>query len=333
MNRAYPALRFALLAALFPATAQAGAPPRAPPLIVVAQPARDAEALFNQGRRLVSLGRYAEACPSFIESERLDHGVGTMLNLADCYEKNGQTASAWAGFRAAAAAAAAEGQPDREQIAREREIALLPQLAHLAITPSQQGLPPGSEVHRDGILVSPWLWSSPVPVDPGDHVIVVAAPGKVDYAATVHVPKQPPMTIVARIPALQNRPAPPPTAPVTVAPPPPPSLHPRAKVGLALLGVGSAGVVAGAIFGVRALGLKADSDRHCNDMDHCDPVGMPVRTAARAMGNASSIAFIAAGAALTGGLVLYGTAPSHRAMTASFGLSREAASVAVEATW
>ena len=332
MDRAYPASRFALIAALFPATAQAAGPPRPPPPSAVSQPARDAEALFNQGRRLVSVGRYADACPCFIESERLDHGVGTMLNLADCFEKNGQIASAWSGFRAAAAAAAAEGQPDREQIAREREIALLPQLARLAITPPQQGLPPGSEVHRDGILVSPWLWSSPVPVDPGDHVIVVAAPGKVDYAATVHMPKQQAMTIVARIPVLRNRPAPPPKEPVAAVPPPT-SLAPRAKVGLALAGLGGAGVVAGALFGVRALGLKADSDWHCGSTDHCDERGVSLRADARTAGDVATGALIAAGAVLAGGLVLYVTAPERRAVTASFGLSREAAGVTLEATW
>ena len=332
MNRASRAVWFALIAALIPASAKAGSPPRPPPPGAAVQPVKDAEAQFNEGRRLVALGRYAEACPCFIASERIDHGVGTMLNLADCYEKNGQTASAWAGFRAAAEAANAEKQPDREDIAREREIALLPQLAHLAILPPQHGLPPGSEVHRDGILVSPWLWSSPVPVDPGDHVVVVAAPGKVDYSATVHVPKQPPLTIVARVPALQDRPAPPPKAPVTVAPPPT-TLHPRAKVGLALVGLGAAGVVVGAILGVKAFGLKSDSDMYCDGNDKCSPPGVDLRTRARAVGDASSIAFIAAGAAVVGGLVLYGTAPERRALTASFGLSREAASVAVEATW
>jgi hypothetical protein len=332
MDRASRAAWFALIAALIPASARAAGPPRLPSPSAALQPVKDAEALFNEGRRLVALGRYAEACPCFIASERLDHGVGTMLNLADCQEKNGQTASAWAGFRAAAAAANAEKQPDREEIAREREIALLPQLAHLAILPPQQGLPPGSEVHRDGILVSPWLWSSPVPVDPGDHVVVVAAPGKVDYSITVHVPKQPPMTIVARVPALQDRPAPPPKAPVTVAPPNA-TLHPRAKVGLALVGLGGAGVIAGALLGVKALGLKSDSATDCHQSNLCNGTGVGVLSRAVAFGNASTIAFIAAGAALTGGLVLYGTAPERRVMTASFGLSRQAASVAVEATW
>src|SRR3954467_7016553 len=57
-----------------------------------------AQSLFDQGRSLMTKGQYAQACPKLAESQRLDPGLGTQFNLADCYEHLGQTASAWAGF-------------------------------------------------------------------------------------------------------------------------------------------------------------------------------------------------------------------------------------------
>lgn len=332
MDRAIPALLLSLLPALVSVRAVAAAPPRLPLQLVTAQRAAAAEALFDQGRRLMSTGRYAEACARFAESERVDHGVGTLLNLADCYEKNGQTASAWAGFRAVSAAASAEAQPDRERIAREREMALQPILARLTIAIPPQGLPAGTQVHRDGILLSRSLWGAPVPVDPGDHAVVVAAPGKLDYATTVHVSKRPGAAVVTRIPALQDRPAPPPGTPAPAAQNSS-SRHPRATAGLILLGVGAAGVTVGAIFGVRALGLKDDSSPFCRADDHCGTVGTALRESARASGTASTIAFAAGGALIAGGLALYLTAPDRRGITATAGLVGGIPGVAMGATW
>src|SRR5215831_11151206 len=79
-----------------------------------------ARVLFGEGRRLAGTGDYAGACPKFEESFRLDPGIGTGFNLADCWEHLGRTASAWGRFLGVAAAAKAAGQTEREQVARAR---------------------------------------------------------------------------------------------------------------------------------------------------------------------------------------------------------------------
>ena len=98
-----------------------------------------AEALFREGRALMQQGKYPEACQKLKESQRLDPGAGTLLNLAACYERGGQTASAWATYREAAASAARSGRKDWEATARERAHQLEPTLSSLTID-----VPPGS---------------------------------------------------------------------------------------------------------------------------------------------------------------------------------------------
>ena len=64
-----------------------------------------ARALFSEGRKLSAAGKYSEACPKFEESLRLDRGIGTKFNLADCWAHSNRTASAWGLFLDVAAEA------------------------------------------------------------------------------------------------------------------------------------------------------------------------------------------------------------------------------------
>jgi tetratricopeptide (TPR) repeat protein len=90
-------------------------------------------ALFEQGRELAAEGNHAAACDKFGAAAKLAHSAGTLLNLGDCYERTGRTASAWAAFRDAAGAAQRTGRDAEESEARRRQDALQPMLSHLRI--------------------------------------------------------------------------------------------------------------------------------------------------------------------------------------------------------
>src|SRR2546430_16366957 len=97
------ALPFALCALTATSPARAGDPAAA-------------QALFTEAKQLMAQGKYAEACPKFDESQRLDPGMGTLFHVGDCDEHLGKTASAWAAFLEVAAQAKAAGQPARERV-------------------------------------------------------------------------------------------------------------------------------------------------------------------------------------------------------------------------
>jgi len=150
----------------------------------------EAAALFNNARALMERGKYAEACPVFEKVQALQAGIGVTFNLADCHEHIGRTASAWAGFQDAAAAANIEGQKDRAQVARERAAALVPKLSLLRLVVSADAAAVSNlQVQREGVPVARLLWSKSVPVDPGTYVISAAAPGREPWSASVVVDK------------------------------------------------------------------------------------------------------------------------------------------------
>ncbi|HET7542512.1 MAG TPA: hypothetical protein VFK05_21730, partial [Polyangiaceae bacterium] len=108
-----------------------------------------AESLFREGKRLSSERKFAEACPKFAESYKLDPGLGTLLNLAMCHESEGKPATAWAEFSEASSRAKREGDTDRAQLADEHVRALEPKLAHVTIALAPGASVPGLQLKFD----------------------------------------------------------------------------------------------------------------------------------------------------------------------------------------
>src|SRR5690606_21383628 len=79
-----------------------------------------AETLFDRGIEQLRTEDLSAACTSFEQSQRIDPAVGTLLSLAECYERTGRTASAWATFREAASLARELRQTDRAELGDAR---------------------------------------------------------------------------------------------------------------------------------------------------------------------------------------------------------------------
>ena len=151
------------------------------PMLLAEPSARDraaAEATFRQATTLMDDGRYAEACEKFAASQDLDPGLGTLLHLADCYDRAGRTASAWALFREVEDRSRRATQADRERIAKERADSLEGKLSKLELRVAPKQRVPGLEIKVAGSVIPTASWNTSLPVDPGSTQVEVTATGK-----------------------------------------------------------------------------------------------------------------------------------------------------------
>lgn len=156
-----------------------------------------ARALFKEARQFISEGKYEQACPQFEKSLKLEAGIGTQFNLADCWEHMGRTASAYNLFRAAAIAAKDKGQSDRALIASQRAEALLPQLSRLQI--KRDAAVTGLRISRDDVEIKNLSFREPTPVDPGVYSVVSLSGDKELWKTQVNVPPQA-LTVLVTVP-------------------------------------------------------------------------------------------------------------------------------------
>jgi hypothetical protein len=298
-----------------------------------------AKQLLEDAEKLMASGNAAAACPKYDESQRRVPELDTLLKLADCYEKAGKTASAWAAFNEAGELAARKGalgaRDPREQIARGRISSLESKLSRLTFTvadPDTAGL----ELRQDGVLVGRGVWGSAVPIDPGSYNVKATAPGKRPWTQMIEVGPNG-ARVEVTVPALEDEPVgsatmpPSPPAPASRAPidaspsaPAPPGNSMwgvQRTMGIALSGVGLVSAGIGVVFGVTSQSKASDRDAICPSGVHCtqqeaDHIA-DLTTQARADATRSWVALSIGATALVGGVALILTAPPLRASGAS----------------
>lgn len=281
----------------------------------------EAEALFREGKKLMKKkGTVSAACKKFEASERLDPAIGTELNLADCREKNGQLASAWAMF----VKAAQTGKHTARGVEAKNRAALLQgKLVSLTISVPDKARVDGLVVKRNDTVVEPGAYDTPVPVDPDEYVITAEAPGHEHWKLTVAVGKK---NKTVEVPRLDDLPPPPPepktpvvvVQPKVVEPPKPPARHEpssftgtrKLAVALGVIGLGAGG--GGVAFGLKAKDDEKQSDAICPNPRCYDSQAFDLNKKARDDGLIANIGMIGGGALVAGAIVLWFVGgPSH----------------------
>ena len=128
-----------------------------------------AEKLFRDAQEAMKAEHYADACPKFAESNRLDPQLGTLLNLAACHEKEGKVASAWSDYMTLAELAGRAGDKGRADYAKKRIAAIEPTMPQLELK-----VPAGTtftEVKLDQQSLGAAATMTTIPIDPGVHTL------------------------------------------------------------------------------------------------------------------------------------------------------------------
>lgn len=259
-----------------------------------AEPSPDqakAEALFTSAKERMAIEDYVTACAELSESDNLDPQVGTTLNLAYCYEQLGRTATARALWRRAATAAAAKGELERVEFARERARMLEPQLLYATIVVTPEAAAQGVRVVVDQTALLRMEWGSPVAFDPGEHELVATAAGSRPWRQKFTVARG--MEPAILVPKLE-----PSAGPIESRPTRdqgsawPTVMWATGGAGVAAVGVGGA-------FGVAALVNESASNANHNCAKAgCDGPGQADRNRVRTDEPIANVLFLTGGAAV-----------------------------------
>jgi hypothetical protein len=274
-----------LLTASFAPSAYAGGPPPGD--------LRRAEKLFEEGRAAIDRGDYATGCARFAESVKLAERAGSLLNLAECAERDGKPL---AGSRyAERALVVLDAKDPRAAFARDLHEKLLRRVARLQLTLSPELA--AAAIQLDGEPIARSALSAPILVEPGAHDVTG------DGLEPVHINLQ---SGDSKSVALSARVAPVTATPAKADGSSPDSLPSRRTLAWISLGGAAAGLLIGVVTSGVLLSNKSDVDAHCPNK-LCDPEGRRLIDAQSGLIAVNAVGF-GAGLALAGlGTVLYFT--------------------------
>lgn len=307
-----------------------------------------AQALYDEARQLVAAEKFEQACPKFKASYELDPAGGTLLNLADCYERQGKTALAWTTFKDALEAARHDGKNERIEFATQHLTTLEKRLSRLSVAVPEAARMPGLEVSVDGTPLADAAYGIALPIDPGTHRVRAVAPGKQAFEKSVEVPSSSAEQLKIELPRLADAPSAPPVTPTQAERSPSP-VQPTVKgsstdkstartLGFVAGGLGLVSVGVGSYFGLKAFDRWDSRNRACES--GCTAEAKTAGDEARSAATLSTVAFAAGAASLAVGVVLILTSSSPKEPQAHVGRlqvgvlsSRDGAGLSLGSKW
>lgn len=284
-----------------------------------------ADALFRHGMTELNAGRLDTACPAFAESYRLEPLLGTLFTLAECEVRANKLASAMARYNDYAERFSRLSGPDRAlQRGREKRVeaqraALEGRVPVLTLTLAR-GAPEGAIVRRDRVTIGAAQLGVGMPVDPGEHVVQVEAPGRPVVEERVTLAAGEKRTLELKLPVEKTAIAastPPVPGEAFARPVGPTPAGPGKRRTMAYVagGVGITGVVVGSVAGLLTMMKKKTVDERCAGLQ-CDRQGLDAANAMKTDGLISTIGFAVAAVGLGAGAGLLLTEP-HESRSAS----------------
>ncbi len=276
-----------------------------------------ADVAFKKGRDFLKAGKFAEACAAFEESQRLDPQLGTQFNIAQCDEKIGKIATAWAIYRDLADHDTNGARQGKSAKLADALWLRLPKLKIEVVDP-----PKGLVVTLDGGDITAELGKEQ-PVDSGSHAIEASGtdvkPWHKDIEAEagkstpISIRLEPTDEAAARTAHEQHEQHA--TIGVTGGQPTlVPAHSARKKVGIAITIVGGAAAATGLVFGSLASSKWSDAKAVCGGTVCQDPTkaaqANSLASTARGDGNVSTVFVVGGAVAVAAGVVLWVTAPS-----------------------
>ena len=201
-------------------------------------------------------------------------------------------------------------------------------------------------VTMDGTEIAAKLDGSAIAVDPGEHLFTFESEGRLEEARSLMLnedDKGRQERIVLVAPVVESSAPPPPPAAEPLAPsetPPPPPGRAQRQIGIALGGVGLAGVVVSSIFGIAAKSLydhafttECGASVKLANPDQCLPNGVSDSNAAHNDATGATIGFIASGVFIAAGATLFFMAPKGVSVSVAPTVGAGGAGLGVRGGW